>query len=505
VEAVLSLIMEIIISNRITLKDIPQDLMADLKERLSFANPKWIENEKRGYWNGKTPQILRFYKVTDNGSLVIPRGFIRQLLSCCRRYGVNYQILDNRRALNRIPFNFSGQLRPFQEIACRDVLYHHFGTLSAPTGSGKTVMALYLIAKRKQPCLIVVHTRELLNQWVDRIETFLQIPADEIGVIGNGNKRIGDKITVGLIQTLYKCAHEVKPYIGYLIVDECHRTPSRTFTEAVTAFDSHYMLGLSATPWRRDGLSRLIYWHLGDVIHEIKQDHLIESGDILQAEIITRKTGFDTRLDASEEYSRMLSELTRDPQRNNQIVQDVAREANNGGGICLVLSDRKAHCEAIQMLLNARGVKAELLTGEVPGKEREDIVTRLNEGLVKVLIATGQLIGEGFDCKGLSTLFLTTPIKFNGRVIQYLGRVLRPAPGKDKAKVYDYVDQKLGFLWRLQRPDVGYMIDPLTLPRLLEGGSELKQKYLCNVISGLAGGGPYVPLVPSGGSSSRTI
>lgn len=182
------------------------------------------------------------------------------------------------------------------------------------------------------------------------------------------------------------------------------------------------------------------------MVYEIKQDHLIESGDILQAEIITRKTGFDTCLDASEEYSQMLSELTKDPQRNNQIVQDVVRETNNGGGICLVLSDRKAHCEDIQTLLKSHGIKAELLTGDINGKERESIVDQLNKGLVKVLIATGQLIGEGFDCEGLSTLFLITPIKFSGRVIQYLGRVLRPAPGKEQAKVYDYVDSKVGVL-----------------------------------------------------------
>lgn len=235
--------MQIIISNRITLKDIPPDLMADLKERLSFANPKWIENKKRGYWNGKTQRTLKFYEELSNGVITLPRGFIRQLINLCRRYNANYRIIDNRRALPNVNFTFYGKLRPFQEIACKDVLSHDLGTLSAPTGSGKTVIALYLIAKRKQPCLIVVHTKELLNQWIERIETFLQIPAHEVGVIGNGQKRIGKKITVALIQSLYKRAHEIKPCVGYLIVDECHRTPSRTFTEAVTAFDSHYMLG----------------------------------------------------------------------------------------------------------------------------------------------------------------------------------------------------------------------------------------------------------------------
>ena len=222
--------------------------------------------------------------------------------------------------------------------------------------------------------------------------------------------------------------------------DECHRCPSRTFTEAVTAFDSKYMLGLSATPWRRDKLSRLIYWHLGDVVHEVKKEDLLQTGDILPAEVVVRETNFRTWLDPSEEYSTMLTELTRDPERNGLIASDIAAEAKNGGGICLVLSDRKTHCETLRALLELCNVPCEVLTGDVANDERQAIIDRLNQGKIKVLIATGQLIGEGFDCKGLSTLFLTTPIRFDGRVIQYLGRVLRPAPGKDKAKIYDYQD-----------------------------------------------------------------
>jgi len=439
-------LMKILIDSRILCRDVPLELLKELKGRLSFINPAWIQNDKRGYWNGKTPRMLKFYEQSDNGSLVIPRGFAAQLLALCKKYNVNYELQDSRRTLDNVKLAFNGTLRPFQEIACKDILSHDFGTLSAPTGSGKTVMALYLISQRKQPTLIIVHTRELQNQWINRIETFLQIPANEVGVIGNGQKQIGEKITVALVQTLYKCAEEVAPHIGYLCVDEVHRAPARCFSEAVSAFDSKYQLGLSATPFRRDGLSKLIYWFCGDVVHEIKSEDLIETGDILQAEVIFRETNFDTCLNASEEYSKMLSELTQDHNRNRLIVRDVVKEASNGSGVCLVLSDRKAHCDSLIALLRGHGVKAELLTGDVNGKDREAIVDRLNEGMVKVLIATGALIGEGFDCPGLSTLFLTTPIRFNGRVLQYLGRVLRPAPGKDKAVAYDYIDSKVPVL-----------------------------------------------------------
>jgi superfamily II DNA or RNA helicase len=218
------------------------------------------------------------------------------------------------------------------------------------------------------------------------------------------------------------------------------------FTEAVSAFDSKFMLGLSATPYRRDRLTRLIYWNLGDRLHEIEQSTLEATGDVLKAEVITRETDFVSSWDASERYSQMLSELTEDRDRNEQIIDDVVNEARKGSGVILIISDRRSHCETLSLMLSNREINSDTLTGDLSNGTRKDIVERLNAGQVKVLIATGQLIGEGFDCKSLSTLFLACPIKFSGRLIQYLGRVLRPAPGKNEALVYDYVDSKIGVL-----------------------------------------------------------
>lgn len=418
---------------------IPRPIFDSIRDRLTFVNPQWEENEKRGFSNWNTPRELCFLEEEDN-TLTLPRGFTRQLVGILCRAGVQYRIDDRRRTLPEVDFTFQGELKDFQETAVEAMATRDFGTLAAPTGSGKTVMALALVARRRQPALVVVHTKELLDQWVDRIETFLGIPAREVGVIGGGKMKVGDRITVALVQSLYKCAGECVPEMGHLIVDEAHRTPSRTFTEAVTAFDCRYMLGLSATPWRRDGLSRLIYWCLGDKVHEVDKAALVDAGHVLEAEVIWRKTDFESTFDPSEEYSKMLSELAQDPTRNALIAEDVAREAGNGGGVCLVLSDRKSHCEALQGLLARRGVDSRLLTGDLSNGERQRVVEDLNGGCVKVLVATGQLIGEGFDCRELSTLFLATPIRFNGRLLQYLGRVLRPAPGKDKARVFDYVD-----------------------------------------------------------------
>jgi superfamily II DNA or RNA helicase len=302
-------------------------------------------------------------------------------------------------------------------------------------------MGLALIAQRRQPTVVVVHTKELAYQWIQRIEQFLGIPADRVGLIGAGKKRLGDRITVALVQTLYRMTDAVVPRVGFLVVDECHRTPSRTFTEAVTAFDCQYMLGLSATPWRRDRLSKLIFWHLGDVHHEVNQRHLEEKGHILKADVIFRPTRFSPYFDPVNEYTRMLSELTADDERNRLIAGDVAQEVKNGKGVCLVLSDRKKHCDTLRGLLRFKfDVDASLLTGDLNDESRRRVMDDVEKGRVRVLVATGQLVGEGFDCPHLSTLFLATPIRFSGRVIQYLGRILRPSQNKDQARVYDYVD-----------------------------------------------------------------
>jgi len=437
--------MKITVSNRLILEHVPPEIDREVSARLTFKNPAWLENDRMGRWQGETLEYLTLYERVQNG-LILPRGYTRQLIDLCKRHSMAYHIEDRRRTLHPVPFEFRGQLRRFQEKALADILARDFGTLSAPTGAGKTVIALAAIAERKQPALVIVHTKELLNQWADRIETFLQIPKNEIGQIGNGKKTIGDRITVALVQSLYKCAADVAPRIGFLIVDECHRAPCRTFSEAVSFFDSRYMLGLSATPWRRDKLSRLIYWHLGDLVHQMNRAALQDQGHILRAQVIWRETTFSTMLDGSEEYSRVLSELTQDRARNQLIASDIARAAGNGGGICLCLSDRKAHCEAISELLNGYGIEAPVLTGETPPRAREEIVDRLNADGIKAVVATGQLIGEGFDCKGLSTLFLATPIRFDGRVLQYIGRILRPAPGKCRPTVFDYLDANVGVL-----------------------------------------------------------
>ena len=430
--------MDFTLNSKLVLSNLGLATQQAVKQHLTMPNPKFAEAERMNRYTKGIDRNLKFYEETTDG-LVCPRGCAATLYHLCERIGEDIHTIDQRRTLNPVNFTFVGELRHLQRQAVDGVLSRDSGLLEAGTGAGKTVMELYLIAERKQPALVVVHTKELFNQWLDRIESFLSIPRDEIGIIGGGKFSIGDRITVATVQSLYKRVDEVVPHIGHLVVDECHRAPSRIFTEAVNAFDARYRLGLTATPWRRDGLSKVIFWTMGDVTGRIDKKDLVQAGNLCPAEVKWIKTEFNPSVDASEKYSKALSELTEDETRNRLICKAVSE--NNGHGISLILSDRKAHCDALQDILSdAHGIHAEVLTGSTSHKERERIIANLQDGECKYLIATGQLIGEGFDLPGISTVFLGTPVKFSGRLIQYIGRALRPAPGKDKAMVFDFVD-----------------------------------------------------------------
>ena len=433
------------IKNEITLSDVPYRFGDVLKKKLTFQNPAYIEARKRNRYCGNIPQVLCFCKKTDDG-FELPRGYIRKLMHFAKGEGVECRIEDRRRELPSVHFDFKGTLRPFQIPAVEDVLKHDFGVLSSATGSGKTCMGLNIISQRAQPCLVVVHSKTLLYQWRERAVQFLDIEESEVGLIGDQKRIIGPRLTIGIVNSVYRIANDIKRHFGHLIIDECHKIPSRSFTEAARSFDCKFMLGLSATAYRRDGLSRLIFWHLGDITHEVEKDKLVDAGHILKPKIIVRETNFWTDTDASEEYQTVLGELTEDRSRNALITADIAREARKGNGISLALSDRKSHCQTLVDMLKDRGVEAELLTGDIKNGERERIVKDLDNGRVKTVVATIFLLSEGFDLPALSNLFLCTPIKYRGRLIQAIGRILRPLKGKGQPKIYDYVDVNVGVL-----------------------------------------------------------
>ncbi len=418
--------MQLIIDSHATLQGAPAPLLDELQQMFTLQNPKYRDAIKHKRWTKGIPKTLRFYRDTPAG-LQMPRGALTTIIRLARQYGP-VTIRDRRLWLPEIDVQFKGELRPYQQQAVDDLLEADMGILVVMTGGGKTVVALAMIAGRKQPTLILVHTRELLHQWRDRVQQFLGI---EPGIIGDGKRNLAP-VTVATVQTARKHLTELAGQFGHITVDECHRVPSSTFSEVVQAFPAEYVLGLSATPYRRDGLDPLIAWYCGSHKVTVDPEMLRESGAVLRPKIKWHNTTFQYAY--RDDYQKMLAALTADEYRNMQIAGDITQAAQ-GGDICLIVSDRINHLEALQKLIG-RGV---ILTGRTPAQERKQTVQRLQDGKITVLFSTVSLIGEGFDAPCFSALFLASPIKYHGRLIQTAGRILRPQEGKTPV-IHDYRD-----------------------------------------------------------------
>jgi superfamily II DNA or RNA helicase len=423
------------------LSGISVPFMQALQDNLTIDNPKYKDAKKYGRWVGRNFKQKLFLFEMDDSGILFPRGFAAQAIALCKKYmGRGPVIKDQRRRLAEIDFNFQGELRLYQQKAVQDILRRHFGVLVATTGSGKTVMALEVIARRCQPALILVHSRELMYQWEERVKQFLGIDA---GLIGDSKFNI-QPLSIAIVNSARKRLEELTSCFGHLIVDECHRVPATLFTEVVKKFDSYFMLGLSATAYRReDGLTRLIYLFMGERAHQVDSKELTATGAVLKPEFIQKNTGFQYIFRGN--YQALMNSLTKNEMRSQQIADDIYAESMKNEGIILVVSDRVAHCRKLGDMLAGKGLKVRVLTGKQSMAERSEIVDSVHRGEIKVLISTLQLVGEGFDAAGLSTLFLTTPIKFTGRLQQVIGRIRRPASGKHP-KVIDYVDEHVGVL-----------------------------------------------------------
>ena len=268
----------------------------------------------------------------------------------------------------------------------------------------------------------------------------------EAGLVGDG-KCVINPLTVAIVNSARKRTAELVPHFGHLIVDECHRVPTTLFTDVVSFFDSYYLLGLSATAFRSDeGMTKLIYYFMGDRIHTVDQLHLKATGAVLKPKLVRKQTAFSYRYRG--EYQALITALTKDQGRNRMITDDILQSVRDDpDSTALVVSDRVSHCKIFLELLERHDVEVVLLTGQTQPEQRTEIVQRVQNGEIQVLVATLQLISEGFDCSGLSSLFLTTPITFEGRLLQVIGRIMRPAENKT-ACVYDYVDEKVPALRR---------------------------------------------------------
>ncbi|WP_170923780.1 DEAD/DEAH box helicase [Desulfocicer vacuolatum] len=384
---------------------------------------------------------------------MIPRGFAEPAYRVCQEHGEDIQITDNRLELEPVEFDFTGKLRPFQETGIQTMLTRSDGIMVFPTGGGKTVAMLSLITRRRQPTLVIVDKKELVYQWRDRAVQFLGMDPEEIGIIGGGIFQIKNRLTIGTIQTITKRLDDIKELFGFIVVDECHKAGAQSFRETIGKLPARYIAGCTATPFRDDGLTAAISFYLGQVRYSIGKDELLDHGYLCEAKYQQISTDFFTMMDASAQYTKVMGQLVADTPRNRLICQTIADTAIDG--LSLILSGRVDHCQALKDMLEDHGIEAVVLTGKTPKKERKQIFDRIARGNITHIISTTALLKEGFDLPVLQNLYLAYPVKWKGSVIQMIGRILRPAPGKDTALIYDFIDPAVGVLGNSARIRAG--------------------------------------------------
>ncbi|EKD86149.1 MAG: type III restriction protein res subunit, partial [uncultured bacterium] len=324
-----------------------------------------------------------------------------------------------------------------------------------PSGSGKTIIGLELIAQKLQPALILVHRKQLLDQWVERIQSFLGIPKAHIGRISGIKKVVGKQITVAMMQSLIKMENinELSNIFGTIIVDECHHIPAKTFRELICQFNPYYLYGLTATPKRKYNDEKLIYYYIEDIIATVAPNFRKEEIPVnTQIEIQIKETNLSVPFDyQTDEFEIVSKILIFDSKRNIQITEDILREAKNGHKI-LVLTERKEHVEVLYQYLKGQ-TEIITLSGEDSASKRVVKMDQIKAGHFQILIATGQLLGEGMDFGTINCLFLVYPFSFEGKLIQYMGRIKR---AKTNQIVYDYHDKQIQFFDKLFKKRMRY-------------------------------------------------
>jgi len=426
----------------VRLADIPTAARREIRSKLTLRNPEFDQRTRAGAETGGTPEIVTYYtEERSSGAIVVPRGALAVVKAAAARARVDLAIEDLTLTLPETCFRFVGDLRLYQLGAAFTALNRWSNVIDAPAAAGKTVIGLWLAAQRKQPCLVIVPTKKLLEQWWARAREFLAIDTP-IGIIGDGKVEIGAELTIGIINSVAEIAGKLSTQFGHLIVDECHRAPGERYFSTISAIHARYLLGLSATAFRRDGLTPVIGWLLGPTI-KVDRGPLVKAGAILPAEIEQRPTEFGSDLNASDHYGSVITELIANPERNKRICADVAHEMETCEDVILLLSDRKGHCGLIIAYMELLGVEVARMTGDMSKAQAEFYQKALEKRTIRVIAATTQFVGEGWDFPRVGVLLLITPIKFSGKLIQAVGRALRPSPGMDRARIIDYVDNKV--------------------------------------------------------------
>lgn len=431
---------------------LPSAMLNRLLRLAAFQNPVFYKSQAMRLSTFGKPRVIRCGEEFPK-HIGLPRGCFAEVLELLRANAIAPEVEDQRFTGSPLVVNFMGELRPDQDDAVNAMLKHDDGVLSATTAFGKTVIAAKMIAARGVNALVLVHRRQLLDQWRERLAMFLDIAPGDIGHLSGGKDKLTGKVDLAVIQSLNRkgTVLDCVANYGHVIVDECHHLSAFSFEQVLRQVKARYLLGLTATPIRKDGHHPIIFMQCGSIRHRVSA--------LLQAAqrpfthwVIPRTTFFQLPPGGEPPSIQQLYRLLTDNTRRNTIIADDVLTAVAEGRSPLILTERRQHAEALAALLADKVQHIILLTGGKSAKERQQIADRLAaipDEEPRVLIATGRYIGEGFDDARLDTLHLALPISWRGTLQQYVGRLHRLHANKKEVRVLDYVDDFVPMLARM--------------------------------------------------------
>jgi len=448
---------ELLLSDQIYIakNQLPPGLRNRLVRLAAFQNPEFYRAQAMRLSTYGKPRIIGCAE--DHAQHVgMPRGCLEDVRDLLSELRVDVATRDERYAGTPLEVEFRGELRPEQETAARAMLAHDTGVLAATTAFGKTVIAAWLIARRGVNTLVLVHRRQLLEQWVERLSAFLGVPAKAVGRIGGGRRKPTGLLDVAVIQSLVRkgvVEDCVRDY-GHLVVDECHHLSAWSFEQVARRARAKYVMGLSATVTRKDGHHPIIFMQCGPVRHRVDARAQAAARPFRHT-VLVRPTSFrpvtaadpDVRIQFHELYKELIADDAR-----NRLICDEVVEAVREGRSPLVLTERREHLESLAARLSPSIRHVVVLRGGTGAKETRATIARLAAIPVsedRVLLATGRYIGEGFDDARLDTLFLTLPVSWRGTIAQYVGRLHRLNEHKREVRVVDYADLNVPMLARM--------------------------------------------------------
>ena len=444
----------VVLANRIYLKPngLPSQFLNRVKRLAAFQNPEFYKKQSMRLSTVKTPRVICCAETID-GYLTIPRGCLDDLKELCSINDILLAVEDNRFEGEKISLSFHGELTEDQKKAVRKIMGSDQGIFVAPPGIGKTVIGINMIAARGVNTLVLVHRKPLLEQWRSQISSFLDIPINEVGQIGGGKEKLTNIVDVAMLQSLDRGGvvdSQIRNY-GQIIVDECHHISAFSFERVMMEAKAKYVTGLTATPYRRDGHQPIITMQCGPVRYKISGKNISDSA--VTHRLVIRPSDFSCSWSDGDKIHALWPFLITAEDRNQMIFDDImiALEEKRSP---IVLTERKEHLELLKQKLEKFVKHIIVLHGGMRAKTRKEMIAKLTElpdTEERLLLATGQYIGEGFDDPRLDTLFLAMPFSFKGKMVQYAGRLHRLYQGQSEVRIYDYVDINIPVLVKMHK------------------------------------------------------